>query len=96
MSQSPYDRFREANILRELEWFHRNRDVPFLFGHSDDVRIQLRLREEARALAIARDRAYLRTASGRQNFKPLKLRIRSKPVFTNRELYALVNRRGPS
>ena len=94
MSTSPYDRFRERNILRELEWLQRYGDVPNLFDeHSQN---EIRLREEARNQAIATERAYLHTAAGRKNFGSLKLRIRSKPVFSNRQLYALVNRRGRS
>ena len=56
MSTSPYDRFRERNILRELEWLQRYGDVPNLFDEHFG-------NEEARNQAIATEQAYLQEYS---------------------------------
>jgi hypothetical protein len=40
----------------------RNKHIPYLFGHTDDVAVHLRKRARDRMHTIAREQAYMRTA----------------------------------
>ena len=53
---------RVQAVARERAFLRRNRNVPFLFGHTDDFAVAMRKRARDRMHTIAREQAYMRTA----------------------------------
>jgi len=74
---------RVQAVARERAFLRRNRNVPYLFGHTDDVAVRMRNRARDRMHTIAREQQYMRLYPPSPYRRP-PMRIRTKPVYRRR------------
>jgi len=74
---------RQEAVDRERRFLANHRNIPYLFGHTDDVAVAMRKRARDRMHTIAREQRYLRRYPPRPYRRP-PMRIKSKPVYRRR------------
>lgn len=83
---------RVQAVARERAFLRRHRNVPYLFGHTDDVAVSLRKRARDRMHATYDAQMYMRRTPPKRYKRPF-LRIKAKPLITKRQLYNIHRRR---